>query len=136
MLADLLTRRNLEHAVPDPQAGQVMIERCYSRDLRLPTALRVRLAHVDGAHDAATMQHDLALCAAALLPGGIVAVDDHAHTDHPGVSEGVTAFLAVRDDFSVLADPNLGGALGRKLYLVRGAAGSDSRPARSTAAGG
>lgn len=120
-------RRNLERAVPGLQPGQVTIERCYSRDLRLPTTLRVRFAHVDGAHDAAAVQHDLALCASALLPGGIIAVDDHAHPDHPGVSEGVAAFLAARDDFSVLADLNRGGALGRKLYLVRGAAGDDSR---------
>jgi SAM-dependent methyltransferase len=129
-------RRNLERAVPDLQPGQVTIERCYSRDLRLPTTLRVRFAHVDGAHDAATVQHDLALCAAALLPGGIIAVDDHAHPEHPGVSEGIAAFLAARQDFTVLADLNRGGALGRKLYLVRGAAGGDGgRPGPTAAAG-
>ncbi len=111
-------RRRLRSVIPDLAPERLIIERCYSRDLQLPQDLRARFAHVDGGHDASTVRHDLGLCADALLPGGIIAVDDHAHPHHPGVSDGVAAFLAARRDFRVLADLNRGGALGRKLYLV------------------
>jgi len=49
--------------------------------------------HVDGGHSREETQRDLALCAAVLLPGGIVALDDYFNPEYPGVSEGVTRFL-------------------------------------------
>jgi SAM-dependent methyltransferase len=110
---------NLASAVPHLPRERIEILRGYSRDLRLPKDLRVRFAHVDGGHDSATVQVDLALCARRLIPGGVLVVDDYAHPQYPGVSEGVRAFRAGDRGFRVLADLNRTGALGRKLYLVR-----------------
>ena len=66
-------------------------------------------------HDAETVVVDLGVCASRLVPGGVVAVDDYAHPQYPGVKQGVQSFLADRPDFRVLADLNRVGALGRKL---------------------
>jgi hypothetical protein len=116
---------NLAAAVPDLPRERIQILRAYSRDLQLPEGLRVRFAHVDGGHDRETVECDLALCAGRLIPGGVMVVDDYAHPHHPGVSDGVHAFLAANPHFRVLADLNRAGALGRKLYL---ACGSDATP--------
>jgi len=113
-----LVWKNLETAVPDLPRDRISILRAYSRELKLPGDLRVRFAHVDGGHDADTVKADLALCASRLLPGGVVAVDDYAHPQYPGVTQGVQTFLAERPELSVLADLNRMGALGRKVYLV------------------
>lgn len=120
--------RNLLSVVPDLERSRVHIERAYSGKLRLPDGLRLRLAHVDGAHDAATARSDLDLCLRYLIPGGVLVVDDYAHPQHPGVSQAVHALLAGRPDLRVLADVNRLGALGRKLYLTTAAPPANARP--------
>lgn len=62
---------------------------------------------------------DLVLCARYLVSGGVLVVDDFAHPNYPGVAQGVSRFLGERPGWSVLADVNRQGALGRKLYLAR-----------------
>lgn len=113
-------RRNLAHALPALDLGQVLILRADSRGLRLPGDLRVRFAHVDGGHAPDTVRADLEQCASCLLPAGVIAVDDYAHPRHPGVTAGTDAFLAANPHWQRLADLNRTGALGRKLYLTRG----------------
>lgn len=111
--------RNLKAMVPSLSMDRVTIARAYSRDLKLPPDLRVRFAHVDGGHDAETVRTDLDLCGGRLIPGGIMAVDDYAHPQHPGVTLSVDAFLADHCHYRVVADLNRRGAIGRKLYLAR-----------------
>lgn len=111
--------QNLETAVPNLPRERVSIQRAYSNDLQLPPGTRVRFAHIDGGHDAATVREDLALCAEYLMPGGVLTLDDYAHPQYPGVTEAVTEFLCCQASFRILADLNRFGALGRKLYLAR-----------------
>ncbi|WP_313953493.1 class I SAM-dependent methyltransferase [Accumulibacter sp.] len=108
---------NLQSVVPGLSRQRVHIQRAYSGDLRLPAECRLRLAHVDGGHDAATARADLELCLRHLLPGGVLVVDDYAHPQHPGVTEAVESLLHEHAGLRVLADLNRSGALGRKLYL-------------------
>ena len=110
--------RNLQSVVPDLARERVHIQRAYSGELCLPADRRLRLAHVDGGHDAATARADLELCLRHLLPGGVLVVDDYAHPQHPGVSEAVKGLLLEHPGLRVLADLNRSGALGRKLYLA------------------
>jgi len=110
--------RNLQAVVPGLDRGRVQIQRAYSGDLRLAADLRLRLAHVDGGHDAATARADLDLCLRHLIPGGLLVVDDYAHPQHPGVTEAVDGLLREHLGVRVLADLNRRGALGRKLYLA------------------
>ena len=112
--------RNLAAAVPNLPRECVSIQRAYSRDLQLPPDVRIRFAHIDGGHDTATVRTDLALCAERLTPGGVIALDDYAHPQYPGVTEAVEEFLCSEASFCILADLNRVGALGRKLYLVKG----------------
>jgi hypothetical protein len=111
--------QNLETAVPNLPREQVSIQRAYSNDLQLPPDTRVRFAHIDGGHDAATVSEDLALCAKYLIPGGVMTLDDYAHPQYPGVTAAVNEFLRCQTSFRILADLNRSGALGRKLYLAR-----------------
>ncbi len=119
--------RNLQSVVPDLDRRRVHIERAYSSDLHLPDGLRLRLAHVDGGHDAATARCDLDLCLRHLIPGGVLIVDDYAHPQHPGVSHAVHEILAARPELRILADVNRRGALGRKLYLTATAPPADAK---------
>ena len=111
--------QNLANAVPNLPRDRISIQRAYSNDVQLPPNARVRFAHVDGGHDAATVRADLAFCARYLMPGGVMAIDDYAHPQYPGVTEAVNEFLDSQASFHVLADLNRSGALGRKLYLAR-----------------
>lgn len=111
--------QNLAAAVPNLPRERVSIQRSYSTDLQLPPGTNVRFAHIDGGHDAATVREDLALCAKYLMPGGVMAIDDYAHPQYPGVTEAVNDFLCCQASFRILADLNRSGALGRKLYLAR-----------------
>ncbi len=111
--------RNLAAAVPTLARERVFIQRAYSSELTLPPDLKVRFAHVDGGHDAATVRTDLTLCAERLVPGGVMVIDDYAHPHYPGVAEAVREFLDQQPSYYVLADLNRAGALGRKLYLAR-----------------
>jgi SAM-dependent methyltransferase len=121
-------RRNLQSVVPGLDLGRVEILRGYSVDLRLPPDLRLRLAHVDGGHAAATARADLALCLRHLMPGGVLVVDDYAHPQYPGVTEAVADLLRDSPGLRVLADLNRRGALGRKLYLVLADPGDRVKP--------
>lgn len=112
-------RRNLVGAVPGLDPTRIEIIRTDSRNLHLPAGLEIRFAHVDGGHDPVTVLGDLTRCAERMLAGGIIAVDDYAHAQYPGVTEGTDAFLAARPDWRPIADLNRAGALGRKLYLRR-----------------
>ncbi len=125
-------QRHLSAAVPEVAPARISIHRSLSRHLSLPAGTTLRFAHVDGSHQQEDAAFDLELCAAHLLPGGVIAVDDYHHPEYPGVTEAALAFLARHPEFQVLADLNRAGALGRKLYLRRRAtpAAEDSqRPA-------
>jgi hypothetical protein len=111
--------QNLANAVPNLPRERIGIQRAYSNDVELPPDARVRFAHIDGGHDVATVRADLALCARYLMPSGVMAVDDYAHPQYPGVTEAVNEFLDCQASFHILADLNRSGALGRKLYLAR-----------------
>lgn len=110
---------NLRLVNPDLAPNAIVVHECYSTDLKLDSSQRFRFAHVDGGHSKDIALHDLKLCAAHMLPGGVIAVDDYAHRDFPEVSEAVDEFLAERLDYRVLADLNRDGAIGRKIYLCR-----------------
>lgn len=112
-------RRNLGRLLPDLEPARLVIFSGLSRDWQLPETTRIRFAHVDGSHDHEDVAHDLALCARHLTAGGIIAIDDYRHPDHPGVAQAAEAFLARHPDFHILADLNRTGAAGRKLYLGR-----------------
>ena len=112
-------RANLARAAPSLTPDRVEIIYADSRSLSLPSGLRLRFAHIDGGHEPDTVLADLATCAAHLLPAGILAVDDYAHPQYPGVTAAVDAFLKARPQWRIVADLNRGGALGRKLYLHR-----------------
>lgn len=110
---------NLTTVVPKLDRSLVEIHACWSRQLDLPAEPRFRFAHVDGGHGMDDALHDLRLCAERLLPGGVMAVDDYQHYRYPGVTDAVDSFLVQHPEFSVLADLNRRGAIGRKIYLHR-----------------
>jgi predicted O-methyltransferase YrrM len=110
---------NLVRVVPALDRNAVEIHACWSHQLDLPAEPRFRFAHVDGGHRKEDALYDLRLSAERLLPGGVMAVDDYRHYRYPGVTEAVDTFLYERGEFSVLADLNRRGAIGRKIYLHR-----------------
>jgi len=114
-------RSNLRRVRPRLRVDQLVIHECYSHELTLPREMRFRFAHVDGGHSYEAALGDLRLCADRMLDGGVIAVDDYAHADWPEVTRAVDDFLAARTDYSVLADLNRHGTIGRKIYLLRGA---------------
>lgn len=54
----------------------------------------LRLAHIDGGHHIEAVLNDLRKTAAALVPDGILLIDDFLHLHWPEVMEGCYAFLA------------------------------------------
>ena len=54
---------------------------------------RIRLFSVDGCHTAEHTESDLRLAAQAIVPGGIVILDDFENTAWPGVRHGTDVFL-------------------------------------------
>lgn len=58
------------------------------------TTARCRFVHIDGGHRPEDVLNDLEVAARALLPDGIVAVDDVFNPSWPGVSEGFYRFIA------------------------------------------
>jgi len=48
--------------------------------------------HIDGLHTAEGTYSDMKLCAEAVVPGGLVALDDYFNQRFPGVSEGALLF--------------------------------------------
>ena len=115
---------NLLSVAPDLRPAQVRIVRAYSRDLTFQPDQAFRFAHIDGGHAYDTVAGDLALVAAHIVPHGVIAVDDYENRMFPAVTRAVDDFLQARSDYSVLADLNRHGAIGRKIYLVRSAAES------------
>lgn len=111
---------SIRKAVPDFDRERMIAHNCLSRDLRLSGEARFRFVHVDGGHSTEEALADLLLVADHTLPHGVVAVDDYDHPRWPGVREACDRFLKQRPDFTAFADMNRWGALGRKLYLVRG----------------
>jgi hypothetical protein len=57
--------------------------------------------HIDGNHDYECVADDIRLATAAVLPGGLVLMDD---TDWPSVAAAVSAHLATHPDFALLQD--------------------------------
>ena len=119
---------NLLSVAPSLNPAQVRIVRGYSRDLTFETSQAFRFAHIDGGHAYDTVAGDLGLVAAHVMPHGVIAVDDYENRMFPAVTRAVDDFLGVRSDYSVLADLNRHGAIGRKMYLVRSAGPGSPRP--------
>jgi hypothetical protein len=65
-----------------------------SRDLT-PADLGQSLSfcHIDGGHSRQETFSDLHLCYQAMVPGGIVALDDYFNVEFPGVCEGAIEFM-------------------------------------------
>lgn len=81
------------------------------------TTTRCRFVHIDGGHRAEDVMNDLATAERALLPDGIVALDDLFNPNWPGVSEGFYRFIASRPN--ALAPVLIGG---NKVFFTRPAA--------------
>lgn len=62
------------------------------------TTTGCRFFHIDGGHRPEDVMNDLAVAERALLPDGVVAVDDLFNPNWPGVGEGFYRFLASRPD--------------------------------------
>lgn len=78
------------------------------------TSTRCRFVHIDGGHRPEDVMNDLAVAERALLPKGVVAVDDVFNPNWPGVSEGFYRYFAERpDSFAPIA---IGG---NKVLLAR-----------------
>jgi SAM-dependent methyltransferase len=78
------------------------------------TTERCRFFHIDGGHRAEDVVNDLEVAARALLPDGVVALDDLFNPNWPGVGEGFYRFIAAWRDVFV---PILIG--GNKVLLAR-----------------
>jgi predicted O-methyltransferase YrrM len=112
---------NLLSVAPLLHPAQIRLVRGYSRDLTFETNQAFRFAHIDGGHAYDTVACDLRLVAANVAPHGVIAVDDYENRMFPAVTRAVDDFLGARSDYTVLADLNRHGAIGRKIYLVRSA---------------
>jgi methyltransferase family protein len=62
------------------------------------TTTRCRFFHIDGGHRPEDVFADLVTADRAVLPDGIVSVDDVFNSNWPGVSEGFYNFIATRPD--------------------------------------
>ncbi|HET8772608.1 MAG TPA: class I SAM-dependent methyltransferase, partial [Thermoanaerobaculia bacterium] len=80
------------------------------------TTTTCRFVHIDGGHRAEDVVNDLSAAERALLPDGVVAVDDAFNPNWPGVSEGLYQFMNAHDAFAPLL---IGG---NKVLLARPAA--------------
>lgn len=78
------------------------------------TTTKCRLFHIDGGPAAEDVFADLVTADRAVLPDGVLAVDDVFNANWPGVSEGFYNFLTTRPDAFV---PIFIG--GNKVYLTR-----------------
>jgi SAM-dependent methyltransferase len=73
-----------------------------------------RFFHIDGGHRAEDVVNDLEVASRALLPDGVVAVDDLFNPNWPGVGEGFYRFIAANPEVFV---PIVIG--GNKVLLAR-----------------
>jgi hypothetical protein len=83
----------------------------------IDTTTRCRFVHIDGGHRPDDVFGDLVTAERALLPDGIVAVDDVFNPNWPGVSEGFYRFMSARPE--ALAPILIGG---NKVLFARPAA--------------
>ena len=83
----------------------------------IDTTTRCRFFHIDGGHRPEDVISDLATAERALLPDGVIALDDLFNPSWPGVSEGFYRFLAAKPD---ALSPILIG--GNKVFFTRPAA--------------
>jgi SAM-dependent methyltransferase len=65
------------------------------------TTTRCRFFHIDGGHRPEDVMNDLAVAERALLPDGVVALDDLFNPNWPGVGEGFYRFIAAQPDVFV-----------------------------------
>jgi hypothetical protein len=81
------------------------------------TTMECRFVHIDGGHRPEDVVNDLLVAERALLPEGVIALDDAFNPNWPGVSEGFYRFVSTHPDTFV---PLLIG--GNKVLLTRPAA--------------
>jgi len=110
---------NLLTVNPQLDRKSVVIHEQFSTLLALRGEEQFRFIHIDGGHSRDVALHDMRLCARHLLGHGVMVVDDYQHRGFPGVTEAVDAFLAENRHYTVIADLNRFGAIGRKIYLCR-----------------
>jgi hypothetical protein len=77
------------------------------------TTTECRFIHIDGGHRAEDIVNDLGVAECALLPDGVVAVDDAFNPNWPGVSDGFYQFMHAHAAFAPLL---IGG---NKVLLAR-----------------
>jgi hypothetical protein len=64
-----------------------------SHDLTPKDLGQLCFCHIDGGHSRQETFNDLKLCYQAMMPGGIVALDDYFNVEFPGVCEGAIEFM-------------------------------------------
>ena len=69
-----------------------------SHDLAPKDLGQLSFCHVDGGHSRQETFDDLQLCHQAMIPGGIVALDDYFNVEFPGVCEGAIEFMLKNPD--------------------------------------
>jgi len=87
------------------------------------TTTQCRFIHIDGGHRPVDVINDLRVTKRALLPDGIVAVDDAFNPSWPGVGEGVHRFMAEEPETFV---PVIIG--GNKAFFARAEGAERYRP--------
>lgn len=110
---------NIRKVTESFDESSLKIHACLSNDLKLDSGSSFRFVHVDGGHSEKQAYFDLQLVAPHILKKGIIAVDDYDHKHWPGVTPAVDRFLTDHANFTVFADLNRHGAIGRKIYLVK-----------------
>jgi hypothetical protein len=85
-----------------------------SRLITDDTTTECRFVHIDGGHRADDVVNDLFVAERALLPDGVVALDDAFNPNWPGVSEGFCQFVGAHPD--AFAPLLIGG---NKVFLAR-----------------
>lgn len=116
-----MLKTNIKSVTPNFNFDQLVVNQCFSYDLKLPEDQKFRFIHVDAGHSKDEALHDLKLADRHLMDKGIISVDDYQHFRFPGVVEAVGIFMNENKNYSVAADLNRRGASGRKLYLVKNA---------------
>jgi hypothetical protein len=110
---------NIKQINPNLDDNKIIIKACLSSNLQLDQDNLFRFIHIDGGHSAEQVYLDLKLCSEHILSKGIIVIDDYNNKQWPGVAVGTDKFMAENKNFSILADMNRHGALGRKLYLTK-----------------
>jgi hypothetical protein len=109
---------NIRKLNPTIDLSEVLVYQCLSHDLSLDKNMKFRFIHLDGGHSKVQVLQDLYLSKNHLVNKGIIAIDDYHNKHWPEVTVGVDEFLSKNLQFSILADLNRHGAIGRKLYII------------------